>query len=131
MSLELPAIAKQWLDDATYVSLGTTNADGSPHLSVLWASYAGNDVLLSTLQGRRKYRNLIADPRVSVLWFPKDRPLSYVEVRGVATVSTEGAHDLIETLAQKYVGRSYREVPGDVVRVTVRVRPEHVVLHQN
>jgi PPOX class probable F420-dependent enzyme len=124
----LPDAAKRWLDEGTYVTVGTIGADGRPHLSVVWATYDGDDVLFSTLTGRRKYRNIMADPNVSVLWFPRDDPLSYVEVRGTATASTDGAIELVERLARTYVGRPYREVPGDVVRVTVRVRPVNVVL---
>lgn len=123
----IPQVAKRWLDEGTYVTLGTTGPDGRPQLSVLWATYDGDDVLLSTLTGRQKHRNLTADPDVSVLWFPKDQPLSYVEVRGTASTTTDGAVELIERLARTYVGRPYQEVPGDVVRVTVRVTPHHVV----
>ena len=123
----LPEAAKRWLDAGTYVTVGTIGADGRPHLSVVWATYDVDDVLFSTLTARRKYRNLTADPNVSVLWFPKDDPLTYVEVRGTATTSTDGAIELIERLARTYVGRPYREVPGAVVRVTVRIRPASVV----
>ena len=123
----LPDAAKRWLDDGTYVTVGTIGPDGRPQLSVVWATYDGDDVLFSTLTGRRKYRNLEANPNVSLLWFPKDDPLSYVEVRGTATTTTDGAIDLVERLARTYVGRPYREVPGNVVRATVRVRPVGVV----
>ena len=123
----LPDAAKRWLDEGTYVTVGTTDPAGRPHLSVMWATYDGDDVLLSTITGRRKYRNLTANPHVSVLWFPKDAPLSYVEVRRTAAVTTDGARELIERLARTYAGRPYQEVPGDVVRVTVRVTPAHVV----
>lgn len=122
----IPDEARRWLDQGTYVTLGTTGPDG-PQLSVLWATHDGDDLLLSTLEGRQKHRNLVRDPRVSVLWFPKDQPLGYVEVRGTASTTTDGAHELIERLAWTYVGRPYQEVPGDVVRVTVRVTPHHVV----
>lgn len=124
----LPDAAKQWLDEGTYVTLGTIRPDGRPHLSVVWATYDGDDVLFSTLTERRKYRNLTANPDVSVLWFPKNDPLTYVEVPGTASTTTDGAIELIERLARTYVGRSYREVPGATVRVTVRVRPASVVL---
>jgi PPOX class probable F420-dependent enzyme len=126
----LPERAKRWLDEGTYVTVGTVDPGGRPHLSVMWATYDGDDVLLSTLTGRRKYRNLAANPEVSVLWFPKDAPLSYVEVRGTVSFSTDGARDLIERLARTYVGRPYREVLGDVVRVTVRVTPERVFFRE-
>ena len=125
--MTLPDAAKRWLDEGTYVTLGTTGPGGRPQLSVLWATHDGDDVLLSTLAGRQKYRNLTANPAVSVLWFPKDAPLSYVEVRGTASTTTDGAGELIERLARTYVGRPYREVPGNVVRVTVRVTAQHVV----
>jgi PPOX class probable F420-dependent enzyme len=127
MGVTLPAEAKRWLDEGTYVTLGTTGPDGRPQLSVLWATHDGDDVLLSTLTGRQKHRNLVADPRVSVLWFPVANPLSYVEVRGTASTTTDGAVGLIERLARTYVGRPYQEVPGAVVRVTVRVTPTRVV----
>jgi len=123
----LPDAAKRWLEDGTYVTVGTIGPDNRPHLSVVWATYDGDDVLFSTLTGRRKYRNLETNPNVSLLWFPRDDPLSYVEVRGTATTTTEGAVELVERLARTYVGRPYREVPGNVVRVTVRVRPAAVV----
>jgi PPOX class probable F420-dependent enzyme len=124
----LPEQAKRWLDEGTYVTVGTVDADGRPHLSVMWATYDGDDVLLSTITARRKHRNLVANPDVSVLWFPKDAPLSYVEVRGTASTTTDGALELAERLARTYVGRPFREVPGDVVRVTVRVTPRRVLL---
>ncbi len=91
----------------------------------MWATHDGDDLLLSTITARRKYRNIAADPHVSVLWSPK-QPLNYAEVRGIAT-TTDGAIELIERLAQTYVHRPYRELPGDVVRVTIRVRPETIV----
>jgi PPOX class probable F420-dependent enzyme len=124
----LPDAARRWLDDGTYVTLGTVGPDGRPHLSVVWATYEGDDVLFSTLTGRRKHRNLTANPDVSALWFPRDDPLTYVEVRGPATATTDGAVELAERLARTYVGRPFREVPGDVVRVTVRIRPARIVL---
>ncbi len=126
----LPDAAKRWLDEGTYVTVGTVDADGRPHQSVMWATYDGDDVLLSTITARRKYRNLVANPEVSVLWFPKDAPLGYVEVRGTASPTTEGARELAERLARTYVGRPFREVPGDVVRVTVRVTPRRVFLRE-
>jgi hypothetical protein len=44
-----------------------------------------------------------------------------------ATTTTDGAMELIERLARMYVGRPHREVPGAVVRVTIRVTPERIV----
>jgi PPOX class probable F420-dependent enzyme len=123
----LPEAAKRWLDEGTYVTLGTVGPGGRPHLSVVWATHDGDDVLLSTVEQRRKFRNVVADPAVSVLWFPRENPLAYVEVRGTATTTRDGAVELVERLARTYVGRAYRELPGPVTRVTIRVRPTNIV----
>ena len=122
---ELPDAAKRWLDEGAYVTFGTLD-EGRPHLSVVWATYDGDDVLLSTVEQRRKFRNVVADPAVSLLWFPRENPLTYVEVRGTATTTRDGAVELVERLARTYVGRAYQELPGPVTRVTIRVRPASV-----
>ena len=47
--------------------LSTTNSDGSPQASVILVKPDGDDVLFSTIKGRRKTANMQRDPRVSLL----------------------------------------------------------------
>ena len=63
MSRELPQQAKDLLDAANIVTVATVNPDGSPQSSLLWATYDGDDVLMSTIEGRAKHRNFLRDPR--------------------------------------------------------------------
>jgi PPOX class probable F420-dependent enzyme len=124
----LPELAKKLLDDANFVVVATSNTDGSPQTSVLWATYEGEELLLSTVQGRKKETNWLKDPRVSVLILDRDDPYRYVEVRGTVSMTTEGGPELIERLSQTYTGQSYTGDEGtDNVRVVVRVQPTHVV----
>jgi PPOX class probable F420-dependent enzyme len=124
----LPQSAKKLLDDANFVVVATSNTDGSPQSSVLWATYEGDQLLLSTIQGRKKETNWLKDPRVSVLILDRDDMYSYVEVRGSVAMSTDGGPELIERLSQLYTGQSYTGDEGtDNVRVVVRVTPTHVV----
>ncbi|MEO9237804.1 MAG: PPOX class F420-dependent oxidoreductase [Jatrophihabitantaceae bacterium] len=117
----LPQRAKQLLDDANFVVVGTSNTDGSPQTSVLWATYEGDQLLLSTIQGRKKETNWLKDPRASVLILDKADPYRYVEVRGSVTMSTEGGPELIERLSQLYTGQRYTGEEGtDNVRVVDR-----------
>jgi PPOX class probable F420-dependent enzyme len=127
MTTELPDAAKVWFDAGEYVTVATLLADGQPQLSVLWAARDGNDVLLSTLQGRQKHKNLLADSRITVLCFPKDNPFSYIEIRGQASMTREGGRELIEALSQKYTANSYPEEPAGDVRVVIRVHADKVV----
>lgn len=124
----LPEQAKKLLDVPNFVVVATSNTDGSPQTSVLWATYEGDELLLSTIQGRKKETNWLKDPRVSVLILDREDPYHYVEVRGSVSMSTEGGPELIERLSQAYTGQSYTGDEGtDHVRVVVRVRPTHVV----
>jgi len=124
----LPEPAKKLLDDANFVVVATSNTDGSPQTSVLWATYEGDQLLLSTIQGRKKETNWLKDPRVSVLILDRDDMYKYVEVRGTVSMSTDGGPELIERLSQAYTGQSYTGDEGtDNIRVVVRVTPTHVV----
>jgi PPOX class probable F420-dependent enzyme len=125
----LPDKAKKLLDDANFVVVATSNTDGSPQTSVLWATYDGDDILLSTVQGRKKETNWLRDPRASVLILDRDDPDRYVEVRGTVSMTTDNGPELIERLSQIYEGQTYTGDEGtDRVRVVVRVQPQHVVV---
>jgi PPOX class probable F420-dependent enzyme len=124
----LPAKAKKLLDDANFVVVATSNTDGSPQTTVLWATYDGDDVLLSTIQGRKKETNWLKDPRASVLVLDREDGYRYVEVRGTVSMTTDGGPELIERLSQIYTRQTYTGDEGtDNVRVVVRLRPSHVV----
>jgi PPOX class probable F420-dependent enzyme len=129
MTIELPQQAKDLLDAANIVTVATINPDGSPQSSILWATYDGDDLLLSTIVGRAKERNFRRDPRVSVLIHDKTNAYSYIEARGTVTLTTEGGPELINSLAQTYTGDRYTGDDGtDNVRVVVRVSVEHLVV---
>ncbi len=130
MTTPLPQKAKDLLDANSFVVLATLNADGSPQTSILWATYDGDDVLLSTVRGRQKDLNLSRDPRASVLILDAASPYSYVEVRGTVTLDTEDGDDLIEALSQRYTGQAYTGDEGTGnVRVNVHITPTHVVVN--
>jgi PPOX class probable F420-dependent enzyme len=125
----LPQSAKDLLDQANFVVVATSNTDGSPQTSILWATYDGDDLLLSTTQGRKKETNWLRDPRTSVLILDKADPYRYVEVRGTVEMTTDGGPELIERLSQIYTGESYAGDEGtDNVRVVVRVVASKVIV---
>ncbi|WP_328447889.1 MULTISPECIES: PPOX class F420-dependent oxidoreductase [unclassified Amycolatopsis] len=120
---------KALLDGKNYPVVATTNADGSPQSSVVWARRDGDTVVFVTVRGRRKERNIRRDPRVSLSVFDLADPENYVEIRGRAEVTAEGGRELNDELARKYIGADFPPEPADVVRVLVRVVPEHITGH--
>ncbi|MFF1919367.1 PPOX class F420-dependent oxidoreductase [Streptomyces sp. NPDC058221] len=131
MTAALPAGLKALLDTPVFVTVATVQPDGSPQLSPVWVKRDGDDVLISTTAGRRKERNIARDPRVSVVVQPFDAPYTYAEIRGTATLTTEGGQELIDELSLKYTGKKYADFNAgsgdDDERVVVRITPRKVV----
>jgi PPOX class probable F420-dependent enzyme len=108
--------------------IATTMPDGSPQLTQTWVDTDGEYVLVNSVQGFRKVRNIERDPRVAVAVSDPDNPRRYFQVRGrVVSVTTEGAADHIEKLSQKYLGTPYPWFGGrNQVRVTIAIEPKKV-----
>ena len=122
--------AKSLLDKPKQFAVVTTiEPSGQPQSSVVWYERDGDDILISTVEGRRKHQNLVRDPRATVLVYDTDNPYSYVEVRGRVEMTEEGGRELIDRLAQAYMGapRYTMDDGTDNVRVVCRVVPEKVV----
>ncbi|MEE1942288.1 PPOX class F420-dependent oxidoreductase [Streptomyces sp. TRM 70361] len=121
---------KQLLDKPVFVSVATVQPDGRPQVSPVWAKRDGDAVLICTTVDRRKTRNIERDPRVSVVVQDPDSPYEYAEIRGAATLTTEGGQELIDELSVKYTGKRYADfnpaAGRDAERVVVRVTPERV-----
>jgi PPOX class probable F420-dependent enzyme len=126
MSKALPEKVRDWLDRRTFVTLGTIEPDGRPQLSAVWVKRDGDDVLFSTVEGRRKHQNLTRDPRATALVIGPDDPYDFVELRGRVTMTTEGGRELIDELSLKYRGEPYTSDGPDAVRVVIRLRPSRV-----
>ena len=108
--------------------LATTMPDGSPQLTQVWVDTDGEHVLINSVQTHVKVKNIARDPRVAVAVASLEDPSSFIQVRGrVVSVTTEGAVDHIEALAQKYIGGPYPWWGGrDQVRVILVIAAEHI-----
>ena len=108
--------------------VATSMADGSPQVTQTWVDTDGEHVLINSVQGHVKVKNLVRDPRVAVAISDPSTPSRYVQVRGrVVDITTEGAVAHIERLAQRYLGRPYPWYGGrDQVRVILTIAPETI-----
>lgn len=115
------------LDQPCFGTFATIEPDGRPHQAVVWFERDGDDVLVSTLCGRRKERNLRRDPRAGLAVIDPENPYSFVEIRGTVSLIDDGADDLIDRLSQRYRGYSpYGDDGDEDVRVTLQLRPDRV-----
>jgi PPOX class probable F420-dependent enzyme len=112
--------------------LATTNADGSPQLSVVWVGLDGDELVVGHLGRGRKVANIRRDPRVVLSMEAEGtNPVgmaNHLVVRGTARLVEGGAPELLQRLAEVYVGPGVRfppfddPPPGHVIHIAV----EHV-----
>lgn len=124
--ISLPETVRRLVDTTTFAVLNTIDKDGRPQSTVIWVKRDGDDILFSTIRGRRKTRNMERDPRVSVCAYDPANPYIYFTVDGTVTLTEEGGDDLIDELSRKYDGTPWTPVPG-AVRVVCRVTPTRVI----
>jgi PPOX class probable F420-dependent enzyme len=120
MGIALNDEIRRLLDGPHFAVLATLNPDGGPQTSAMWVGRDGDDVLMSTLEGRRKHRNLLRDPRASVTVLDAN-PENYVELRGRVTIEPDMDRAFDIGLSWKYDGRDPDPDPPGAVRVVLRM----------
>ncbi|WP_129668722.1 PPOX class F420-dependent oxidoreductase [Phytoactinopolyspora endophytica] len=126
MTATLDETTRRLFDERNFATVATVNADGSPHSAVVWVTRDGDDVLFSTTAGRKKARNLMREPRISVSVFDLENPYNSAEIRGKATLVDDPEKALPRTLSQKYLGQDPPNESADEQRLIVRITPERV-----
>ncbi len=126
----IPQSVRDLLATGPLVHVVTLDPDGTPHVTLAWAGVEGDEVVMATFYNldQPKLRNLRRDPRVVLSAHAKEHTGAglhpYVVIQGRARLSDGGALELMDRLAEAYIGagQSYpmRDVPdGAVVHVTV------------
>lgn len=112
------------IDGKNFAYLATSMADGSPHISPVWIDRDGDLLLINTVPGRVKQKNVSRDPRVAISMVQEKNPYRHLFIRGKAIEQTkQGALDHINRLARKYLGKDYSG--NDRNRIILRIKPEY------
>jgi PPOX class probable F420-dependent enzyme len=108
--------------------LATIDPDGGPQLSAVWVGLDGDDLVIGHLGEGRKVRNIARDPRVAItVEASGTNPVgmtNYLVVHGTARLVEGGAPELLQRLAEVYLGPGVKFPPmddppaGHVIHVT-------------
>lgn len=120
--------ARTLLASGRLAHLATIDPDGSPQMSAVWVGMDGDDIVTAHLMGGRKVQNIARDPRVSLtMEADGDNGIgmkNYLIVRGNARLEDGGAPELLQRLAEVYLGPGVKfppmdnPPPGHVIRIT-------------
>ena len=127
--MQLPDRVLDLLRNKGITYLATLMPDGSPQLTQTWVDTDGEFVIINTVDGHQKVRNIRRDPRVAVTVADPENTRDFVQLRGVVDhESTDGAREHIELLSQRYLGEPYSWGWGgtDQVRVMLFIRVDKV-----
>jgi PPOX class probable F420-dependent enzyme len=121
----LPDDVAELAKGRNFATLTTMLPSGHPATQVMWVDCDDECVIINTAVHRRKFKNVEADPRVTVCIWEHDNPYRYVEVRGqvVEIIRGQRARDHIDECAQLYFGRPYDPTIITSERVMLRIKP--------
>ena len=121
---------REWLlAELRHPVLAVNSADGPPSQSVMWFDLDPDRpdvIVMNTMVRRLKYRQLKADPRVSLLF---EDGMQWVAMRGTVELDADFDRALagIQALAVRYRANPQRYAGQE--RVIIRIRVEKVIRH--
>jgi PPOX class probable F420-dependent enzyme len=124
----LPAGLLDLLRQPSPCFVATVMPDGSPQMTQTWVDTDGTHILVNTVAGFQKVRNMERDARVALNVADPADVSRYYAVRGrVVGITAEGAAEHIDQLAHKYLGGPYPWFGGrDQQRLLVTIEAEKV-----
>lgn len=129
--VEMSASAQAVIESGRLAHLVTVNADGSPHVTIVWVGLEEGDIVVGKLMVDQKVRNIRRDPRVS-LSIEADGDQhgmqNYLVVEGTARIEKGGAPALLWRLAQRYIGpgTDFPPMPNPPEGYVIRISPTKV-----
>ncbi|WP_312911613.1 PPOX class F420-dependent oxidoreductase [Natronosalvus caseinilyticus] len=125
----IPADFQDLFEKQTFAHVATLLPDGAPHVTPVWVDYDADAdrLLVNTERDRRKTKNARNDSRIAISMTDPDNPYRMLSVTGeVDEVTTDGAREHIDELAQRYMGEDEYPNPIQSERVIISIEPEHV-----
>ena len=133
----LAAVHRELLDTPVTATLATVCNDGTVQLTPVWVNRDADVLLLNSVRGRLKDRNLRARPQVSLMLVNPQNAYHWITVYGTVTDVVDEddparggeATANIDDLAESYLGQRPYPLrdPGGEIRVLYKVRPDRVV----
>jgi PPOX class probable F420-dependent enzyme len=105
--------------------LTTMGSDGQPQSSLVWVDWDGACARVNTSLERQKGRNLLANPKVSLLVVDPDNTGRFIQLRGDAELVTDGALEDLDAVTRRYT--PYPAFYGYVYPAAQRSRETRVI----
>jgi PPOX class probable F420-dependent enzyme len=128
-NLVLTDAVRRILDGPHLSVLATTDADGKPQTSVIFVIREDDDILFSTIKGRRKTTNMLRDPRVNLLVHSLpvgDETSTYTTISGTVELTDDPDGSFHQVMYDIHMGGATPPPEPGAKRLIVRIRPQKV-----
>lgn len=123
---KIPDSHRDILNKRAFAHVATVNEQGIPQVTPVWVEADGDYVMINSAKGRKKDRNLRAQPVIAMSIQDPDNPYRYLGLQGkIVDITEEGGYAHINKLSHKYGGQDYPKNPGEV-RVIYKIEPSRV-----
>ncbi len=129
--VEMPESVRAVVESGRLAHLVTINADGSPHVTLVWVGLDGDEIVIGKLAPDQKLRNIGRDERVSLSIEAEGEQYGmqhYLVVEGTARVTDGGGAALLQELAYRYIGPgvTFPPMPNPPDGFIIRIAPTRI-----
>ena len=115
--MQIPIPLRSLIESGCHAHIVTLNADGSPHVTLVWIGIEDDEIVAAHLPRNQKVRNIERDPRVVISLEASTKSniglTEYAVIYGTARITEGGAPELLQKLAEIYIGPGVKFPPMD------------------
>jgi PPOX class probable F420-dependent enzyme len=115
--VKIPHEIKALIESGCPAHLVTLNRDGSPQMTLVWIGLEGDELVAAHLPRNQKVKNIQREPRVAVSLLSETKSVmgltEYAVLYGEARITEGGAPELLQRLAEVYIGPGVKFPPMD------------------
>jgi PPOX class probable F420-dependent enzyme len=118
----------QLIEDKNLAFVSTLMKDGSPQITPTWIDLVDGVIIVNTVEGRVKHKNISRDPRVAISIVDRNNPFNMITIKGqVVEQTTDGADAHIDKMAKKYLGvEKYSFAMHGEKRIMIKIVPQKI-----
>jgi PPOX class probable F420-dependent enzyme len=105
--------------------LTTIMPDGQPQSSLVWCDYNGECARVNTTRERQKGKNMMRNPKVSLLIVDPGNTGRFLQIRGDAELIEQGAPEHLDEITRQYT--SYPQYYGYVFPMEKKTRETRII----
>jgi PPOX class probable F420-dependent enzyme len=115
--MKIPDSIRALIESGAPAHLVTLNPDGSPQVTLVWVGLDGDELVAGHLPRHQKIKNIQRDPRVAISFEAKTKSsmalTEYAVIYGESRIQEGGGAELLQKLAEVYIGPGVKFPPMD------------------